>query len=168
MTAASHEIGPASTDDLPAILEILNREALEGVALWNEATKSAQDVAEWFDARRAGGYPVLAARVDGALVGFGSFGPFRPHEGYRETVELSLYIAPEHQGRGIGKAMLAALERCARERCVHVMIGGIEASNAGSIALHRSCGFEETARMPEVGLKFGRRLTLVLMQKILR
>lgn len=164
---SSARIEPAIAADLPGILEIVNRETRQGFALWSEREKTLDELTDWFEERRGGGFPILAARVEGALAGYATFGPFRPHDGYRETVEHSLYVAPGCQGRGIGRALLIALEQAARAAEVRVMVGGIEAGNAASIALHRSCGFVETARMPEVGLKFDRRLTLVLMQKIL-
>ena len=165
MTEPALEIAPAESSDLPAILEIQNREIREGVALWNETPKTLEQLADWRAQRLEAGFAVLAARCDGGLAGYGAYGPFRPHECYRDTVEHSLYVAPDRQGRGVGRALLAALEREARARGVWVMIGGIEAGNAASIALHQKLGFRETARMPEVAAKFGRRLTLVLMQK---
>ena len=165
---ATLSVDPAERSDLPAILEIVNRETREGVALWSEREKTLEELASWFVERRAAGFPVLAARFGGSFAGYGTYGPFRPHEGYRDTVEHSVYVAPDLQGRGIGRALLEALEKNARGRGVHAMVGGLEAGNAASIALHRACGFVETARMPEVGVKFGRRLTLVLVQKILR
>lgn len=167
MNNAPLRIEPSLEADLPAILEIQNREIREGVALWNEAEKSLEEVAAWRMQRLGAGYPVLTARLGEAVVGYGGFGPFRPHDAYRDTVEHSLYVAPNQQRRGVGAALLAALEQVARTQGRHVMVGGVESGNAASIALHLAQGFVETARMPEVGRKFGRRLTLVLLQKTL-
>lgn len=167
MGAAAPLIRPAETTDAAAILAIQNHEIATGVALWNETPQTLEGVLAWRSERLEAGFPVLAAEQDGALVGYGSYGVFRPHEAYRRTVEHSVYVASQAQGRGIGRALLDALEARARAAGVHVMIGGVEAGNAPSIALHRAAGFVETARMPEVGVKFGRRLTLVLLQKTL-
>ena len=99
------------------------------------------------------------------MVGYGSFGDFRPFEGYRFTVEHSVYVAEGVRRRGIASALLAALEERARDMGKHVMVGGIAADNEASLKLHARLGFVETGRMPEVGFKFGRWLDLVLMQK---
>ena len=94
------------------------------------------------------------------VIGYGSFGDFRPFEGYRVTVEHSVYIAKEARGHGAGEALLAALIEEAERMEKHNMIGGIDASNAPSIALHVKFGFEEVGRMPGVGTKFGKPLDL--------
>lgn len=164
---AGLRVEPSTEDDLPAILDIQNHEIRTGFALWNEQEKTLEQFVAWRRERLADRRPVLVARLEGRVAGYGSYGVFRPHEGYRETVEHSLYVAPELQRGGVGRALLQALEACARAQGKRVMVGAIEAGNERSIALHEACGFTETARMPEVGLKFGRRLTLVLMQKIL-
>ncbi len=82
-------------------------------------------------------------------------------------MEHSVYVAEAAQRRGIASALLAALEAEARRTEMHVMLGGVAADNEASLALHRKHGFVETARMPEVGRKFGRWLDLVFMQKVL-
>lgn len=161
-------IEPARECDLPRILEIMNAEIDSGWALWKATPRSLAQIRAWRAERLAGAYPMIVARVGGEVAGYGSYGPFRPSEGYRDAVEHSLYVARRHQRRGVGRALLEALEAEARAQGVWVMIGGVEAGNAASIALHERLGFQETARMPEVGVKHGRRLTLVLMQKILR
>ena len=125
-------------------------------------------MAAWFADRTTGGFPVLVARdADGCVIGYASYGPFRPHDGYARSVEHSIYVAPDAQGRGIGRALLDALVTRARQAGLHVMIGGLEAGNTASLALHAKAGFVETARMPQVGAKFGRWLTLVFVQKLL-
>lgn len=158
----------ATAEDWPAIAAIYNREIREGVALWNRAERSLAEMVDWAEARLAAGHPILAARGDGeALLGYASYGAFRPHDGYAATVEHTVYVAPGAQGRGVGRALLGALEARARQQGLHVMIGGLEAGNVASMRLHAAMGFIETARLPEVGRKFNRWLTLVLMQKIL-
>ena len=158
----------ATMADLPEIQALYNYEIREGVALWWARERTEAEMAAWMSGRIEAGFPVLAARNgEGALLGFGSFGPFRGNDGYAASVEHSLYVDPAARGCGAGGRLLDALEASARQWGAHVMIGGIEASNRASIALHARRGFSETARMPEVGRKFDRWLTLVLMQKIL-
>ena len=101
------------------------------------------------------------------MLGYGSYGPFRAFDGYRLTVEHSIYVAESARRHGIGSALLQGLERDARRAGMHVMLGGIAADNEPSLRLHARHGFVETARMPEVGQKFGRWLDLVFMQKVL-
>ncbi len=160
-------IRDAVPDDLPRVLEITNQAILTGTALWTITPATLGTRGAWMAERRAAGHPVLVVLEDGAVQGFGAYGPFRPHDGYRHTVEHSLYIDPAAQRRGHGRAMLSALVARATEAGLHAMVGGIAAENAASIALHRRLGFTEAARLPEVGAKFGRWLDLVFMHRLL-
>jgi len=99
---------------------------------------------------------VLGCEQAGVLLGFGTFGDFRPRSGYRFTVEHSVYISPEYQRRGAARLLLEALIARARALGKHAMIGGIEAGNAPSLALHAAMGFEVCGRLPQIGAKFGR------------
>jgi L-amino acid N-acyltransferase len=107
----------------------------------------------------------LAARSGSGLLGYASYGPFRIPSGYRLTAEHSVYVREDARGRGIGKALLAALVERARVQGLHILVGGIDGDNELSIAMHKKMGFEESGRMPEVGRKFDRWLTLVFLQK---
>lgn len=160
-------IREAGEDDLGRILAITNEAIANTTSIWTW-TPSTLDVRRaWLSERRAAGLPVLVAEVEGDVAGFGSFGPFRAFEGYLHTVEHSLYVDPAWQRRGLGAALLEALEAEARSRELHVMVAGIGAENLGSLALHRRAGFAEAGRLREVGQKFGRWLDLVFMQKVL-
>jgi phosphinothricin acetyltransferase len=157
----------ATSADLPAILAILNEAIAHSTAVWSLAPATLSSRRAWLDERQGRGLPVLVA-VDGEeVLGFASFGDFRPFEGYLHSVEHSVYVAKSARGRGVGQALLEALVERARAMGKHVMIAGIEAGNATSIRLHARLGFVETGRMPEVGRKFDRWLDLVLMQRIL-
>jgi len=162
MTAA---IRPATDDDLPAILAIYNDAVRHTTAIWNDTVVDLESRRAWKAARAALGYPVLVGEADGAVVAYGSFGDFRAFDGYRFTVEHSVYVGERARRRGIASALVAALIAEAAALGKHVMIAGIAADNEASIALHRKLGFVETGRMPEVGFKFGRWLDLVLMQR---
>jgi L-amino acid N-acyltransferase YncA len=155
----------ASEADLPAVLAIYNDAVRNTTAIWNETPVDLENRRAWFAARRKAGFPVLVADEGGRVAGYGSFGDFRPFEGYRVTVEHSLYVARDARRRGHGAALLTALIDEARKLEKRVMIGGIDAENAVSIALHAKFGFAEVGRLPGVGIKFGRPLDLVLMQK---
>jgi len=159
-------IRPATESDLPAILAIYNDAVENTTAIWNEKPADLANRKAWFLERTGKGFPVLVAEMDG-VIGYGSFGDFRPFDGYRVTVEHSVYVSKDARGQGAGEALLAALIAEASRMNKHNMIGGIDASNTPSLALHVKFGFEEVGRMPGVGEKFGRSLDLVLMQKVL-
>ncbi len=153
----------ATEADLARILAITNQAIGETTALWTITPATLDTRAAWMRERLGGGFPVLVAEHGGEVAGFASFGPFRPHDGYLHTVEHSLYVDPPRQGRGLGRALLAALVARATLAGKHAMVGGIEASNAASIALHRAAGFEEAGTLREVGRKFDRWLDLLFM-----
>lgn len=163
MPVSIRDAGPG---DLDAILAIYNDAVVNTTAVYTEAPRIPDEQRAWFAQKQSQGLPVLVAvGDDGAVAGFASYGPFRPWPGFRATVENSLYVDPARRGRGIGGHLLAALLERGRQQGYHVMVAGIDGDNATSLHLHVKAGFRETARMPEVGQKFGRWLTLVFLQK---
>lgn len=158
-------IRSATPNDTEAMRAILNAEIRDGVNVWHETERGAQEMQDWLAERHAGGFAVLVAQRGAVVVGYAGYGPFRPHSGYRGTVEHSVYVAPEHRGGGAGRALLEALVAEAERAGFRAMIGGVEAGNVPSLALHARLGFQETGRLPDVGQKFGRWLTLVFVQR---
>lgn len=150
-------------DDLPAILAIHTDAVLKTSAIWDREPGDLADRREWLHARQALGYPVLACEDDGILLGYASFGDFRPRWGYRHSVEHSVYVGTAYRRRGAARMLLEVLIERARRLGKHVMVGGVEAGNDPSIALHTALGFEAMAALPQVGAKFGRWLDLVFM-----
>ncbi|KAA8388178.1 N-acetyltransferase [Acetobacter tropicalis] len=154
----------ATEQDAVAIARIYNHNVQFSTAIWNERVVDVSDRVKWIRDRQAAGYPVLVAQGEAQeVVGYASFGPWRPFDGYRHTVEHSVYVHPNHQRKGIGRLLLEALISRARTDGLHVMVAGIEAGNTGSIALHKVLGFEETGVMTQVGVKFGRWLDLAFL-----
>ena len=160
-------IRSATEADLPAILAIYNHAVAHSTAIWNETPSDLESRCAWMRERLGRGFPILVADDAVQVVGYASFGDFRPFEGYRITCEHSVYVAEGARRRGIGTALVAALIEEARKLGKQSMVGGIDAANTDSIGLHEKLGFVEVARMPGVGTKFGRKLDLVLMQKAL-
>lgn len=158
------QVRDARAADAEAIAAIYNDAVLNTTAIWNDVTVDAGDRAEWIAQRQGSGFPVLVATDGGDVVGYATYGSFRPHDGFRHTVEHSVYVRGDQRGSGIGGTLMAQLIERARENGVHVMVAAIESGNAGSLRLHERFGFVETGRMPEVGTKFGRWLDLVLLQ----
>lgn len=107
---------------------------------------------------------MLVSEEDGVVTGYASFGDWRSFDGFRHTVEHSVYVHPDHQGKGLGRKLLSRLIDEARDCGKHVMVAGIESQNQASLHLHHSLGFVVTAQMPQVGTKFGRWLDLTFMQ----
>lgn len=160
----------AHPGDAAEIAEIYNEAVRNTTAIWNETEVDVANRAHWIADRQAQGFPVLVAvgrSVDGGpepVLGFASYGPWRPHQGYRLTVEHSVYVHTDRRGDGLGRKLLEALIAEATVAGLHVMVAAIEAGNTGSIALHRKLGFVETGRMAQVGCKFGRWLDLAFLQ----
>ncbi len=114
------------------------------------------------------GFPVLVAEEAGRVLGFSSFGEFRGGwAGYKHTVEHSVHVHADARGQGLGSALVAGLLPIARAMDKHVILGGIDADNAGSVRFHARLGFEQVAHFRQVGRKFGRWLDLVFMQRFL-
>ena len=151
-----------------AILAILNEAIATSTALYDYAPRAPASMVAWFEAKRAGGFPVIGIEDPaGRLLAFGSYGPFRAWPAYKYTVEHSVYVHADHRGRGLGRTVMRALIDAARAADLHAMIAGIDVDNAGSIALHRSLGFVRVGTLPQVGFKFGRWLDLELHQLLL-
>ncbi len=163
-----HAVIPCRREHLEAIRGIYNHEIAHTTALYEYEPRSVETMAAWWAAKQAAGLPVFGVEAEpGVLAGFASWGPFRPFPAYLHTVEHSVYIDQRFRGRGVGRALLAALIDEARERNVHVMVGVIDATNAASIGLHRRLGFTHGGTIREAGFKFGRWLDVEYWQFIL-
>jgi L-amino acid N-acyltransferase len=161
------QILSATTLHLSAILDIVNHNILHSTALYDYDIKPREYIETWHEDKQSAGWPVIVAIEDKQVVGYGTYGPFRFKDGYKFTVEHSVYVAGGHSGKGIGGQLLEELIRLAKEQGYHTMIGGIDAGNAGSIAFHKKHGFTEAGLLKETGFKFGRWLDLLFMQKML-
>lgn len=162
---AEFTIRAARDTDAARIAAIYNDAVEHTTAIWNDATVDAENRSAWMRGRATDGYPVLvAADSEGEVLGYASFGDWRAFDGYRHTVEHSVYVRADIRGAGIGRRLMEALIAEARALGKHVMVAGIEAGNLGSIALHEKLGFVRVGSMPQVGTKFGRWLDLVFLQ----
>ena len=154
--------------DLPAILAIHNRAITTSTAIFSFHEVDLENRRAFVAERRGRGFPFLvAASPEDAVMGYASFGDFRPHDGYFRTVEHSIYVAEAFRRRGVAGQLMGPLIEQARAMGKHVMIGGLDAANAASIALHERFGFERVGLLPQTGFKFDRYLDLLFVQKIL-
>jgi phosphinothricin acetyltransferase len=158
-------IRPATEADIWGILEIWNPVIRDTLVTFTDLEKSPEAVAALLAERRATGHAFLVAEEGGEVMGFATFGQFRGGRGYRHSFEHTILLAPTARGRGLGRALMAALEEAARAAGGHVLFAGVSAANREGIAFHSALGYREAARLNEVGRKFGRWLDLVLMEK---
>lgn len=161
-------VRPAHEGDLDAIRDLFNALIPTTTIAYREHLADDTEIAAWFAGQQAADFPVLVADAGGPVIGYATYGSFRGgarFPGYRHTAELTIHVDAAYHGRGVGRTLIDALVAAARARGIHVLVAGIDADNTASIEFHRRLGFVETARMPEVGTKFGQWLTLVLMQR---
>ncbi|AJE97292.1 GNAT family N-acetyltransferase [Pandoraea apista] len=161
---SSFIVRDATDADLIAIRDIYNDAVEHTTAIWNEVLVDVDNRREWLAARVARGFPVIVAERDGKVAGYASFGDWRAFDGYRHTVEHSIYVDRHTRGGGAGETLMRALIDRARALGIHVMIASIEAQNAPSIRLHEKLGFRRVGTFNEVGTKFGRWLDLTCME----
>ena len=157
-------IRDATPADAAAIAEIYNEAVLNSTAIWNDVVVDAENRVQWIAAHHDAGVPVLVLEEQGEVTGYATYGAFRSFDGYRETVEHSLYIRADKRGGGRGRMLMEALIAFAREDGRHIMVAAVEAEHAAPILLPERLGSVPVGRMPEVGQKFGRWLDLALLQ----
>jgi phosphinothricin acetyltransferase len=155
-------VRPAVPADAAAICEITNGIIRDSLITFTTVERTAAQVASDIMDR---GQAFLVAEVNAKVAGFATFAPFRAGPGYGFTREHTIQLATGMRGRGIGRALMAQLERQAIAEKVHVLVAGISGANPGACAFHAALGFIETGRMPQVGFKAGQWLDLILMQK---
>jgi phosphinothricin acetyltransferase len=158
---------PARETDLPSILEIYNDVILNTTAVYQYVPQTLEMRKTWYDGKIEAGYPLFVAEDAGRVVGLSTYGPFRAWAAYKYTVENSVYVAADQRGKGIARLLMQPLIDTARAQDYHAIIASIDATNAASLQLHRSFGFEEVAHFKQVGYKFGRWLDLKFLELIL-
>jgi len=162
------EIRSATEPDLPFITAIYGEAVRHGTATFELDPPDLAEMTRRFRALIDGGFPYLVAALDGRVVGYAYAGAYRPRPAYRFTVENSVYLEPATHRRGIGLQLLRRLIDECETRGFRQMIAVIgDSANAGSIGVHRSAGFSMIGTHPNVGLKFGRWLDTVMMQRAL-
>ncbi len=159
-------IRPATKADAPAITALLNHFIAQTTTTFIIAPHTVEERELWFEQRDAA-HPAIAVDLEQRLVAWGALSLHNPREGYRHSADVSVYVHPDFQRRGIGRAIVIELIRLARAAGHHTLIADCCTESVGSIALHESLGFERAGRHREVGRKFDRWLDVVSLQLML-
>lgn len=159
-------IRPSNAADLAAITQIYGTAVSSGTGTFELDPPDEADMARRRDDVLGKGLPWLVAERDQAVVGYAYANHFRPRLAYRFCLEDSIYLAPQAQGQGVGRLLLAELLAQCEARGARQMLAVIgDSANLGSIAVHRACGFQPAGSFKAAGWKFERWLDVVLMQK---
>lgn len=160
------QIVAAGTAELPEIQAIYAHHVLHGTGTFEELPPPLEEITRRHAAGIAAGYDWLAATDASGVLGYAYTGPFRARSAYRLTAEDSVYVRDDVRGQGVGRALLAELLARAERRGVRQMLALIgDSENTGSIGVHASLGFLQCGVLRGAGLKFGRWLDVVIMQR---
>lgn len=160
-------IRSARAEDAADVAAIWNPVIRNTTATFTTQEKTPQGLAADFAAREAEGKAFLLAEEAGRLLGFATYFQFRSGNGYAHTLEHTIVLSAAAQGKGVGRALMTAIEDHARAGGGHALWAGVSAENDAGLGFHAAIGFVKIACLPAVGFKFGRWIDLVLMQKIL-
>lgn len=155
----------ATAGDAAAIAAIWNAVIRDTLITFNPVEKSEDEVGGLIAARTGAAGGTFVAEEAGVVLGFATYAQFRAGAGYARTMEHTILLSPTARGRGLGRALMAALEADARAKGVHSLFAGVSSANTEGRAFHAALGFREVAVLPEVGWKWDRWLDLHLMQK---
>ena len=156
-------IRPAVEGDAGRLAEIQNPVIRDTAITFNPKERSEAEMRAAVRDRPC----FLVAEVRGRVMGFASYDQFRKGPGYARTVEHTIVISEEGRGQGMGRALMDAIVEHARDAGIGSIWAGVSGENPTGVAFHASLGFEEVARLPKVGYKFGRWMDLVLLRKCL-
>jgi L-amino acid N-acyltransferase YncA len=152
----TRSIRPASPADADRICAIYNHYVATTTISFEEAPVSPTEMAQRIADVEAANLPWLVMLEGDTLIGYAYATKWRARAAYRFSVESTIYLDPQHAGKGAGRALYETLLAELRQRELHLVIGGIAQPNEASVRLHERMGFRKVAHFNEVGLKFGR------------
>ncbi len=162
------EIRPAAETDLPEIQAIYAHHVLTGTGTFEDVPPTLEEITESFRRGTDRGWVWLVATDATGVLGYAYFTQFRDRSGYRFAAENSVYIRDDVRGQGVGKVLVGRLVEAAEALGFRQMIAVIgDSENAGSVGVHASLGFRIVGTLHAAGLKFGRWLDVVFMQRAL-
>lgn len=150
--------------DLNDILEIYNDAIINSTAVYTYSPSTLQDRSSWFKQKMEDGFPVLVLEENNKVIGFATFGPFRPWPAYKYSIEHSVYVHKDYREKGIGTKLLKEIIGIANKENYATLIAGIDATNEQSIKTHERLGFTYSGTIQKVGFKFDRWLDLSFYQ----
>ena len=155
-------IRKAEQRDLSAITDIYNYEVLNGTATFDIKPKSTEERQQWFDLHNKENHPLIVSEnEEGKICGYASLSPYREKEAYRSCVELSVYVAHDSSRQGIATALMSEIINLAKkDKNTHTIVSVITAGNEASKKLHERFGFDFCGTISEVGMKFGKYLSI--------
>jgi L-amino acid N-acyltransferase YncA len=162
------DIRDATPADIPEIQTIYAHHVLHGTGTFEETPPSVEEMTERFEKVTHRGWAWLVATDATGVLGYSYYAQFRDRSAYRYTVENAIYVRDDVRGQGVGKALVQLLIDRATAQGFRQMIAVIgDSENVGSIGVHASLGFQHTGIMRATGIKFGRWLDVVYMQRAL-
>lgn len=162
------DLRDAAASDFDAITALYADEVEHGVATYETEAPDVEGMRQRWRSLVEGGYPYLAADLDGRFAGYAYASAYRTRAGYRWTVESTVYVAAHARGAGVGRRLMTTLiDRCTAQgfRQMIAVIG--DADNVVSRRLHERLGFRVSGRFPGIGHKHGRWLDGLQMQRAL-
>ena len=150
------------------ILALFNHAIIHSTALYEYHPRTLDDIKQWFEAKSAHKFPVIGViDENNQLLGFASYGVFRPYPANKFTAELAIYVDQQHHGKGVATQLMTTLIERAKSQGLHTIIAAIDEQNQASIELHKKFGFIHTGTLKEVGFKFEKWLNLCFYQLML-
>lgn len=163
-------VRPVRHDDVPTVIELLNREIVGGINIFRLVPLDESMAMRWWRLHGQGRYQAVVVEIEPEaggqprFAGWASLSPHSAYEGYDRTAEISVWVDQAFRGMGCGKALVMALLNGCVDRQIRTVISRIESNNRASIRLHESCGFKHVGLLADVGEKFGQSLSVALMQ----
>ncbi len=161
-------IRDVESGDMAAICAIYSDEVLTGVSSWEYIPPTLDEITTRKDTVLKGGFPYRVATKDGTVIGYAYASPYRPREGYRFTVENSVYVSDTARGLGVGRLLIEDLVSKCETLGYRQMIAVIGSSaNQQSILFHQKMGFDKAGVIKSIEHKFDRWMDSVIMQRTL-
>lgn len=162
------QIRIAVLGDLPELLDIYNYEVLNGYATFDSIPQTYEQRKVWFEEHNKDHHPLIVAVDDeGKIAGYSSLSSYRPKDSYKPSVELSVYVSPNHRRMGVATVLMEHILEMAREDdTIHTVVSVITSGNDASIRLHEKFGFTYCGTIREVGIKFGKLMSIDNFQLI--
>ncbi|HCU0882715.1 TPA: N-acetyltransferase [Staphylococcus aureus] len=154
----------AKKEDLNAILAIYNDAIINTTAVYTYKPQTIDERIAWFETKQRNHEPIFVFEENGSVLGFATFGSFRPWPAYQYTIEHSIYVDASARGKGIASQLLQRLIVEAKAKGYRTLVAGIDASNEASIKLHQKFAFNHAGTLTNVGFKFNQWLDLAFYE----